>query len=224
MTPVVLVHGAYHGPCCWDPVVRHTAGAGLPTRTVELPFSSFADDVAAVRRAVEAAGTDVVVCAHSYGGLVVSVATSAAGGGGNVGHLVYVAAFMLDVRSAADAALLARVQRDQAGWDPATASFADARRRLYQDCPEDGARAAFEKLRPTPTRSFAELLDAAVAPGYEQIPSTYVVCTRDRFLPPRHQAAMAERATTRVGLDAGHAPFLSRPAELAALLATPPAP
>ncbi len=65
---------------------------GVAADAVELPFTGFADDVAVTRAAIERAGPDVVVCGHSYGGLVISAAAREL----PVGHLVYLCAFMVD--------------------------------------------------------------------------------------------------------------------------------
>jgi pimeloyl-ACP methyl ester carboxylesterase len=87
---LVLVHGAWHGAWCWDAVVRELSDRGVPAAAVELPLTAFRDDVATVRQAIEEAGEEVVVCAHSYGGMVVS---TAAQGLHSVRHLVFLAAF-----------------------------------------------------------------------------------------------------------------------------------
>jgi pimeloyl-ACP methyl ester carboxylesterase len=78
MSKVVLVHGAWHGAWCWDGVVAALTRAGVDADAVELPLTSYADDVAVARCAIDGAGPGCVVCGHSYGGLVIS---SAATGG-----------------------------------------------------------------------------------------------------------------------------------------------
>jgi pimeloyl-ACP methyl ester carboxylesterase len=187
---------------------------------MELPFTTLADDVATVRASLQDAGDDgVVVVAHSYGGLV---ATLAASDLGNVAHLVYVAAHMLDVRSVAGARLLAAFRRAHGDWGPAAAPFPEVRARMYHDCPVEQARRAHARLRPTPTRSLAELLAAARPPAYAATPSTYVTCTEDRLLDPALQHRMATNATHAHDLPASHAPFLSMPAALAALVPLDP--
>lgn len=188
---------------------------GATVHAVELPFTSLADDVAAVRGSVEDAGDTVVVVAHSYGGLVVTLAAS---GLGNVAHLVYVAAHMLDVRSVAGARLLAAFRRAHGEWDPAAAPFAEVHARLYHDCPLDEAREAHAHLRSTPTRSLAEMLAAARAPAYADTPSTYITCTEDRLLDPSLQEQMSTKATHSHELPASHSPFLSMPDALATLV------
>src|SRR5687767_5236401 len=89
---VVLVHGAWHGPWCWDKVVALLDEEGVPSVAVELPFTSFADDVAATRGVIQAVDGPVVLCGHSYGGAVITEA----GHHPAVEHLVYLTAFALE--------------------------------------------------------------------------------------------------------------------------------
>jgi pimeloyl-ACP methyl ester carboxylesterase len=56
--------------------------------------------------------------------------------------------------------------------------------------------------------------------AWTELPSTYVVCEQDQAIPVSAQEAMSARADTVLRLDAGHSPFLSRPAELAGVLRT----
>jgi len=83
---VALVHGAWHGAWCWDKVVAQLADAHVPVIAVDLPFTSFHDDVNAVRKALDTASDRVVLCGHSYGGAVISEADA---GVDSVRHLVY---------------------------------------------------------------------------------------------------------------------------------------
>ena len=76
MTRIVLVHGAWHGAWCWDGVVAELGDRQIEAVAVELPFTGFEDDVDVVRSAIGSAGEGVVVCAHSYGGAVVSQAVT----------------------------------------------------------------------------------------------------------------------------------------------------
>jgi pimeloyl-ACP methyl ester carboxylesterase len=54
----------------------------------------------------------------------------------------------------------------------------------------------------------------------EEIPSTYVICTKDRIVPPPLQRRLVRdrQVTDVVELDAGHHPQLSRIDELAGVL------
>jgi pimeloyl-ACP methyl ester carboxylesterase len=50
------------------------------------------------------------------------------------------------------------------------------------------------------------------------VPSTYLVCARDRGTPAGRQREFARRAASVVELDAGHHPFLSQPAAVRDLI------
>ncbi|QJY49399.1 alpha/beta fold hydrolase [Pseudonocardia broussonetiae] len=60
----------------------------------------------------------------------------------------------------------------------------------------------------------ATLADAA----WRHVPTSYVVCVRDAAIPAPLQEEMAGHAVRVHHLDASHSPFLSVPAELAALI------
>ena len=92
MGKIVLVHGAFHGAWCWDGVVAALAERGLDSHAVELPLTSFSDDISTARSAIAAAGDGAVVCGHSYGGCVISAAADQPG----VRRLVYLCALQVD--------------------------------------------------------------------------------------------------------------------------------
>jgi len=50
------------------------------------------------------------------------------------------------------------------------------------------------------------------AAAWQQVPSTYLVCTQDRGTPPELQRDFAREAGNVIEVDAGHHPFLSQPA------------
>ena len=99
---VILVHGAWGGSWCWERVVPLLEERGVRAIAVDLP-SMGADpadppdlsaDAAAVAGVLDETGGTFVLCGHSYGGMVVTVA---AAGRSDVGQLVYLCAFMPDV-------------------------------------------------------------------------------------------------------------------------------
>jgi pimeloyl-ACP methyl ester carboxylesterase len=47
---------------------------------------------------------------------------------------------------------------------------------------------------------------------WQDVASTYLVCSEDRGTPAERQREFARRAGSVVELDAGHHPFLSQPA------------
>jgi pimeloyl-ACP methyl ester carboxylesterase len=213
---VVLVHGAYHGAWAWERVIPELEHRGEQTVAVELPFTGFTDDVAATREAIERAGPGVVVCGHSYGGLVISAAAQ----GRSVGHLVYLSAFMVDqdenylqLWSSRPVPLHEAAVRVE---DRLTVDPAKARDVFYADSDEATATSMLSRLRSIPARDRAT---GGFEPAWRSLPSTYIVCTRDRAIDPEVQRSMARHAHTVIEWDSDHSPLLTRPSELAAILA-----
>jgi alpha-beta hydrolase superfamily lysophospholipase len=111
---IVLVHGAFHSPPHYAPLLDALKSHGYTTHTAQLPSVGSLDppkdlsqDIAAVRELLaEATETDndVVVICHSWGGIVSGSALvgwskaerEAAGKQGGVVRAGYIAAMMLD--------------------------------------------------------------------------------------------------------------------------------
>lgn len=87
---IVLVHGAFADGSSWSKVVRLLQVKGYNIIAVQNPLTSFADDVAATRRAIAQMDGPVLLVGHSYGGMVISEA----GKDSKVAGLVYVAALV----------------------------------------------------------------------------------------------------------------------------------
>src|SRR5262245_11780450 len=90
---VVLVHGAWADGSSWSKVIPLLEKAGLNAVAVQNPLTSFADDVAATRRAVALADGPVILVGHSWGGVIITEV----GADPKVAGLVYVAAFAPEV-------------------------------------------------------------------------------------------------------------------------------
>ena len=90
---------------------------------------------------------------------------------------------------------------------------------FLQDCPEVAADATARLAR----QSLSVVGEPVQAAAWPQLPTTYVVCAEDRGTPAAAQREFARRAGAVVELEAGHHPFLSRPAEVAELLLGLPA-
>src|ERR1700731_1445588 len=86
---VVLVHGAFADGSSWSKVIPLLQAKGLRVTSVAIPLTSFADDVAATKRAIAAQDGPTVLVGQSYGGVVITEA----GNDPKVASLVYVAAF-----------------------------------------------------------------------------------------------------------------------------------
>ena len=90
---VVLVHGAFADGSSWAKVIPRLEKAGLHVIAVQNPLTSFADDVAATKRAIASQDGPVILVGHSWAGVVITEA----GMEPKVAGLVYVAAFAPDV-------------------------------------------------------------------------------------------------------------------------------
>ena len=213
MTRAVLVHGAWHGPWCWDGVRAELRDRGIDAVAVELPFTGFADDVESARSAIAADGDRVVVIAHSYGGAVVSQAIAELT---NVAHVCFLAAF---VNPGAASALMDRPlplleaivrDGDRCSFDP---QF--ARAIFYGDSSPEVVATVVPRLRPMVLDASAMLAAPSPPPA---MPSTYVVCTRDGAVPAEAQFEMARPVERVIEWPTDHSPFLTRPVELADLV------
>ncbi|KAK2758868.1 hypothetical protein FQN53_008178, partial [Emmonsiellopsis sp. PD_33] len=110
---LILVHGAYHSPATYDPILPLLHAAGYRTTTVTLPSIGSSPghtdnlaDVEAARKVISAVvvelGHEAVVVSHSYGGVIASEAVqglskkerAAEGGSGGVIHMIYVSAIL----------------------------------------------------------------------------------------------------------------------------------
>jgi pimeloyl-ACP methyl ester carboxylesterase len=132
MTHLMLVHGAWHGPWCWErllPLVQRPGLtchapclAGLAERQAEA--SDLDTHVREVGALIEAADLhDVVLVGHSYAGIVVSVVAAAMPG--RVRTLVYLDSFvpepdrcLYDLIDPAEAAKLRAVAAQRGGLIP----------------------------------------------------------------------------------------------------------
>jgi len=216
VTPtLVLVHGAWHGSWCWERLAGELAGDDVRVRAVDLPSAGPAlgdldDDIATVRAAIDGADGPVVVVAHSYGGVP---ASGAVAGAGQVAHVIYVAAFLID----AGESLLGLRGGVMPDWwlpDPegTTMLARDPVGTFYADCDPDDAAAATARLVPQHVLPLTQPLARA---GWRDHATTYVVCDADRAIAPALQERMAARAGTVHHLPTGHSPFLAAPAAVA---------
>jgi pimeloyl-ACP methyl ester carboxylesterase len=217
MNRLLLVHGAFHGAWCWDKLTPELDLRGIDHEEVELPFISWAEDVAVVRSAIDRLGSDggdVTVLGHSFGGAIISGAAADEGAPyGNAGSLIYLTAVMLapdQTLTPGDGAAMTAIKIDgeTASCDPAS-----ARSVFYHRCSIEVSDWATSHLRPMPS---ALLMSPPPAvPAWRLLPSTYILCADDRIISLPAQQQMAANAGSTVSIDSDHSPFLSYPGVLA---------
>ena len=219
MLPVVLVHGGWVGPWSWDLVASRLRDRRIATVVPRLPLTSLEDDVASVRSTLNGLAVPVVLCGHSYGGMVVT----AAGEHPMVAHLVYLCAFMPDVdETVVDLMKGSPTRGLSKGITLTSNGFVLPNRgvlleRAYHDCDPILANREIDRMRPM-------AITCAVTPPrhapWRRVRSTYALSEADRAVPPAIQQRMATRASTLVYLPTGHAPPMARPDLVAEILAT----
>ena len=217
----VLVHGAWHGSWAWDLVANRLRTLGHEVVAVDLPSSGpiapelgdFAADCATVQQALDDLNAETIVVGHSYGGQVISQATS---GRLNVTHLVYVCAFMCDVGQSMTDVL--------ADNPPTWIEIVDGgsavrvtrpRETFFHDVEPQLATQAEQRLQ---LQSLKAASTPLVAAAWHNINSTYIICEQDRAIPVDQQRQMSVHATNTRWLDASHSPFLSMPDTLVDIL------
>lgn len=226
---VVFVHGAWHSPWCWNQVIAELDQYGIPSVTVDLPScrtdgapaGDMHADAAEIRRVLDGYD-DVVLVAHSYGGIP---ATEGAAEHPAVRHIVYVAAYNAD-----DGETLMGYALPDPGPDvlnPGTdldigetgmmAVKAERAPILFYNDLEAGAAAeAVGHLR---AMSAAVLEQSPTAIAWKGIPSTYILTGRDNATPTVVQRELCKRAGTVYELeDSSHSPFLSQPKKVADII------
>jgi pimeloyl-ACP methyl ester carboxylesterase len=89
---VVLVHGAFADGSGWRGVYDNLTQRGYKVTIVQNPLTSFADDIAATKRAIERQDGPTILVGHSWGGVMITEA----GIDPKVTGLVYVSALSPD--------------------------------------------------------------------------------------------------------------------------------
>jgi pimeloyl-ACP methyl ester carboxylesterase len=218
---IVLVHGAWVDASGWQPVYDILTKSGFNVTMVQEPETSFTDDVAAVKRALDLQDGPTLLVGHSYGGSVITEA----GIHPKVAGLVYVAAHAPDIGEN-ESALGKGAPSVLAMTDGAIKSTPD--RFTYLD------RAEFPRLfAPDLPRERAEFMARAqvlaaatvfstplTAAAWKTKPSWGIVAADDKIINPDLERWYYDRAkshTTEIA-GASHAVYESHPREVAAVI------
>lgn len=231
---VVLVHGAWHDASCWHRVVRELDAVGRRAVAVDLPAGelgaqAYADAVLAAVGPLRARERLVLV-GHSLGGLTVPVVAQRLGPE-RVAALVLLAAVVprpgmsfADVLRA-DRTVMAEgfgrgLQRHEdrsTSW-PTGAAASGLFRGVAAEASPAVVAEAVAALRPQWWEVQREVTPLVAWPPVRTV---VVVCADDRVVDPdglRRRARELPGAELRE-LPGGHFPMLTRPAELAGLIA-----
>jgi pimeloyl-ACP methyl ester carboxylesterase len=239
---VVLVHGAWHSPEHFQPLIKvleshnyRTAAVYCPSssRTATASPASFEEDCEAVRSAVlhELDSADVLVVCHSYGGVPASnalhglspSARAASNHTTSVTGIAYICAAVLPagitfLQAIGGQPLQIHDLSVHEGYarvgEPGPEYY------FYNDLPESEAKHWASLLG---LHSWKTATDGVVEfEAYAEIPAHYLYCTLDQALELEAQRGMVEQAEARSGrvfrteeVESSHSPFLSMPGRTA---------
>jgi pimeloyl-ACP methyl ester carboxylesterase len=231
MAIFLMIHGAWHGGWCFEPLrpsLEHRGhtllaptlpgmgGHDVPAQDVTLSlWTRYVCDI------VEAQPEPVILCGHSRGGIVISSVAEARPDA--VRCLVYIAAFLLpDGQSLRAFQTRAPNPEFAAAISPvlgghAVAFDAQAASRLFYNRTDESRRSlAVKKLTAEPTAPLATPLCLS-AERFGRVPRHYIECIDDRaiFLARQREMQAALPCETVSALDADHSPFFSCPSSLA---------
>ncbi|KAJ9301228.1 hypothetical protein DTO271G3_1363 [Paecilomyces variotii] len=209
------------------------------------PAATMAEDAAAFHRIIERLCDEdkrVVILTHSYGGIVGNESANGLskkdrekqGRKGGVIKIVYLTSIVGEVGTGPPLDLLPdymipKVRRfflsltrntndvveqgDYLFLDPVPAAKA-----ILSDLPLEEAVQATEMMPHHSAVSFSGLL---TYPAYKSIPVVYILCEKDKVLPPEYQRKCIEvleresgKPVPTISLDSGHSPNASMPEEL----------
>jgi pimeloyl-ACP methyl ester carboxylesterase len=225
---VILVHGAFADASSWARVLQRLREAGIMAEAIPNPLRGLTFDgeyVASVLGQIEG---PVVLVGHSYGGAVMTYASSKAP---NVRALVYVASFGLDEGISANKSVAnypppelassVEVRTFPNGAEPGLEALIQRGKfhsAFCADVPAEEAAIYGASQRPVAVSALDEPL--AVAPGWRTIPSWFVIAGADHSIDPGSQRAAAARiGATTVEIEGGsHSIALSQPARVAAVV------
>jgi pimeloyl-ACP methyl ester carboxylesterase len=237
----ILVHGAWQGAWVWEAFAPLLHARGLTTEAIDLPGADggrddvgFDEQVDALVALIDAvpAGVPVLLLAHSGGAVVASQAAEHRAP--RLAALAMVAGIMLPAGTSLASVIASMVAEGHApealaGIRPHLLWSADGRVSrvppqaaidvFLHDCPPQVAAAAAARLTPQSeaARSGTPRLTEA---RWGRVPRLYVEALRDRSIVPavqRRLLALSPGARV-LSIDAGHAPHVSNPGGLDALL------
>lgn len=232
MVTFVMIHGAWHGGWCFEPLRARLEGAGHRMVAPDLPGMG-ADDAGLAQvtldqwaafavDACRASPGPVLLCGHSRGGIVLSQAAERDPEA--MACLVYICAMLIP-----DGMSRVSFQRDQVPNEPFRAIIRPTPG--GQGTVIDAANAGPVFAQLSPPRLVAEQLarlaaepdgpratPLALTPErFGSVPRHYIECLHDRTIPIADQRRMQalQPCASVTSLAADHSPFLSAPGALA---------
>jgi pimeloyl-ACP methyl ester carboxylesterase len=214
---VLLVHGAWADGSSWSRVIPLLEAKGLHVVSVQIPLTSFADDVAATQRAIALEDGPVLLVGHSYGGAVITEA----GNESKVTGLVYVSAVAPDhgestfgLISSVATPIGSELRPDKSGFLKLTPKG------VAEDFAQDLSANEIEVLTATQVPvSVAAMKGEITTPAWKSKPSWYIIAANDRSISPELEASQAKKiGATTTTVSSSHVIMLAQPSKVAAVI------
>jgi pimeloyl-ACP methyl ester carboxylesterase len=201
-----LLHGAWHDPFCWEPLVGALRARGHDAVAPDLPFhdpqTTYADRIQPALEAVEGIRQPVVVVGHSLGALYAPFVAEAI----PASRLILLCPGLPDLRPGFP---FPRRRADgTSAWEERSAIAV-----MYRRLPAATAAALAARLRP-----MAPAADGS-RPEPDR-PATLIYTTDDEFFAPEDQreVARARPDTEAIEIPGGHFPMVEDEEALADVL------
>jgi pimeloyl-ACP methyl ester carboxylesterase len=214
---VLLIHGAWADGSSWSKLIPLLEAKELHVVSVQIPLTSFADDVAATQRAIALEDGPVLLVGHSYGGAVITEA----GNDPKVAGLVYVSAVAPDrgestfgLISSVATPIGSELRPDKSGYLKLTPKG------VAEDFAQDLSAKEIEVLTATQVPvSVAAMKGEVTTPAWKAKPSWYIVAANDRAISPDLEAAQAKKiGATTTTVTSSHVIMLAQPSKVAAVI------
>lgn len=214
---VLLIHGAWADGSSWSKLIPLLEAKGLRVVAVQIPLTSFADDVAATQRAIALEDGPVLLVGHSYGGAVITEA----GNDPKVAGLVYVSAVAPDqgestfgLITSVATPIGSELRPDKSGFLKLTPKG------IAEDFAQDLSAKEIEVLTATQVPvSVAAMKGEVTTPSWKSKPSWYIIAANDRAISPNLEAAQAKKiGATTVTVPSSHVIMLAQPSKVAAVI------
>jgi pimeloyl-ACP methyl ester carboxylesterase len=215
---ILLVHGAWADGSSFSKVIPLLQEQGFNVVSVQIPLTSFADDVATVKRALALEQGPVLLVGHSYGGAVITEV----GTDPKVEGLVYLAALAPDVGESTSS-LLASV--------PATPLFSELSEDSYgfltvseqgylddfvEGLPQREQKVLAATQEPT---SVTSLGGVATVAAWKEKHSWYLITENDRAVSTSLQISLARKIkASSFKIPSCHVVMLAHPDVATALI------
>jgi len=210
---VLLIHGAWADGSSWSKLIPVLEAKGLHVVAVQIPLTSFADDVAATQRAIALEDGPVLLVGHSYGGAVITEA-------GN-DPKVYVSAVAPDTGESAIGLISSvptpigsELRPDKSGFLKVTPKG------IAEDFAQDLSAKEIEVLTATQEPvSVTAMKGEVTTPAWKSKPSWYIVAANDRAISPELEAAQAKKiGATTTTVSSSHVIMLAQPSKVASVI------